>query len=323
MLKLSQKILFLTTWEHLISTTHTLTMIFLIYVICWCSNERPCFVYIYSPHSCNFLCVCLQASLAQDFLKSFSSFSIPQEMARNLLRPLSLVITCATKGVVFEEGRFLFLAMFLTSVYTSWHTEAVILHFQSSFEAELLTCPWIIFSIKSLSLSLIINICKNLVIFLLFAFFIAISIMFALFFVGILSPSIDLNKTASRQTSSKEFSKEQTCSLVFVQCGSYLGSNARDACNLDFSLTSVFWSSVFWYLDLMLFLSTVSEIHLGSIFFCASSRSAGGISVSVHICMFYSIKASNYMITTLIAPAMDIHQQVNIFPLSWIAITVP
>ena len=43
------------------------------------------------------------------------------------------------------------------------------------------------------------------------------------FFVGITSPLIDLNKTASGQTSSKEFIKEETCLLVFGRCGSYLG----------------------------------------------------------------------------------------------------
>ena len=92
--------------------------------------------------------------------------------------------------------------------------EAVILPFRSSFQAELLACPWVLFSSKSLSLSLITSFCKNSVIFSSFAFFLciisfAMSIMLALFFAGIPSPLIGLNKTASGQTSSTEFIKKK------------------------------------------------------------------------------------------------------------------
>ena len=61
------------------------------------------------------------------------------------------------------------------------------------------------------------------------------------------------------------------------------------------SLASTCWSSVFWCLDLMRFVATISEIHLGSIFYFyafilgASSKSAEGIksyesNVSIDIC---------------------------------------
>ena len=93
--------------------------------------------------------------------KPFSSFSIAHVMAGNLLRSLSLLISFATKVNVFGKGGILFLAVLLTLVYTSWHTEAVILPFRSSFQAELLACPRVPFSSKSLSLSLITSFCKN------------------------------------------------------------------------------------------------------------------------------------------------------------------
>ena len=109
----------------------------------------------------------------------------------------------------------------------------------NSFQPELLACPQVLFSSKSLSLPIILGFCKNSVIFPSFAFFLciisfAMSIMFALFFVGIPSPSI--GKT--RQTSSKLSIKKEICSLVFVRCGSCLGSNAYNACNLVCSLAS-------------------------------------------------------------------------------------
>ena len=130
---------------------------------------------------------------------------------------MSLLISFATKVNVFGKGGILFLAVLITLVNTSWHTEAVILPFRSSFQAELLACPRVLFSSKSLSLSLITSFCKNSLIFSSFVLFLciisfAMSIMFALFFAGIPSPSIDLNKTVPGQTSSKEFIKEETCS---------------------------------------------------------------------------------------------------------------
>ena len=69
----------------------------------------------------------------------------------------------------------------------------------NSFQAELLACPQVLFSSKSLSLPLILILIKNSVIFPSFAFFLciisfAMSIMFVLLFVGFTNPSIDFNQ---------------------------------------------------------------------------------------------------------------------------------